>query len=136
MHIDHAPDIENFLKADSFAVVGASTNRQKYGNRVFRVLLDDGRKVVPINPHAATVAGHPAFPRLSALAEAPEAICVITQPEVTEQIVEEAIRLGIRHIWMQPGAESDRAIAACQSNGINLIHSGPCILVVVGLSGR
>lgn len=133
--MDNAPGIEDFLEAETFAVVGASTNRRKYGNRVLRVLLEDGRNVVPINPHAAVVEGRPAFKRLSVMAEAPEAICVITQPDVTEQIVEEAIRLGIKHIWMQPGAESERAIAACQSADINLIHSGPCILVVVGLIG-
>jgi len=61
-------------------------------------------------------------------------VSVITPPSVTEQIVEEAIKLGVQHIWLQPGAESPDAIEACRNAGINVIHSGPCILVVLGYS--
>ena len=48
---------------------------------------------------------------------------------VTERIVEEAAELGIEHIWIQPGAESDVAIARTEELAINVIHGGPCILV-------
>jgi uncharacterized protein len=57
---------------------------------------------------------------------------VITPPPVTEKVVEEAGRLGIRHVWMQPGAESEAAVRRARELGINVISGGPCLLVVLG----
>jgi len=50
--------------------------------------------------------------------------------------VEQAIRKGIKHVWMQPGAESDKAIADCEAAGINVIADGSCVLVVLGYRER
>ena len=57
---------------------------------------------------------------------------VITPPKVTEAVVEEAGRLGIKHLWMQPGAESDAAVSRARELGMNVISGGPCVLVVLG----
>jgi predicted CoA-binding protein len=59
-------------------------------------------------------------------------LSIITPPTVTGQVVEQAIAKGIRHIWMQPGAQSAAAIAACTAAGINVIADGSCLLVVLG----
>jgi predicted CoA-binding protein len=59
-------------------------------------------------------------------------VSVITPPEVTEQVVEEMGRLGIRHVWMQPGAESERAINRAEDLGVNVIARGAGLLVVLG----
>lgn len=124
--------IKDFLLSENFAVVGASSNREKYGNKVFRVFLQKKYSVYPVNPNATEVEGRPAFAELSQLPETPLSISIITPPSATERVVEQAISLGIRHVWMQPGAESATAIRLCEDAGINLIHSGPCILVVLG----
>jgi predicted CoA-binding protein len=58
-------------------------------------------------------------------------VSIITPPRVTERVVEEAAQLGVRHIWMQPGAESDRAVELAQQAGLNVIWGGPCILVTL-----
>jgi predicted CoA-binding protein len=63
-------------------------------------------------------------------------ISVITPPAVTERIVAEAIRKGIQNIWMQPGAESEASVAACEDAGINVIADGSCVLVVLGYRER
>ena len=55
-----------------------------------------------------------------------------TPPQVTEKVIEQAIAKGIRNVWMQPGAESERAIKACEQAGINVIADGSCVLVVMG----
>lgn len=125
--------IRDFLECQSFAVVGASMDRTKYGNRVFRMYQKHGYNVVPVNPNAKQVEGQKCFARLADIPHQPDAISVITPPAVTESIIDQAIALGIRHIWMQPGAESAAAIDSCESASVNLIHSGPCILVVVEL---
>jgi predicted CoA-binding protein len=65
-----------------------------------------------------------------------KSISIITPPAVTERVVEEAIRNGIEHVWMQPGAESERAVEACEAAGINVIADGSCVLVVLGYRER
>ena len=123
-----------FLSQARFAVVGASTDRTKYGNKVLRSYMQHGRDVVPVNPKDATVEGLAAVKSLSEIQPPPDAVSVITPPKVTEAVVEEAGRLGIRHLWMQPGAESDAAVTRARALGMNVISGGPCVLVVLGFS--
>lgn len=126
-------EIESFLESGPFAVVGASTDRSKYGNKVFRCYLQNEREPVwPVNPRASEVEGHPAFASLADLPEVPRSVSLITPPAVTERVVEEAIRLGVRHLWMQPGAESEAAIEAARAAGLGVVANGPCLLVILG----
>ena len=124
--------IDSFLAAEAFAVVGASTDRSKYGNKVLRCYQQHGRTVYPINPKAPEVEGLKAYASLSALPVKVRAISVITPPAATEQVVREAAAAGVTHIWMQPGAESDEAIQAAEDAGMSVIADGPCLLVVLG----
>jgi uncharacterized protein len=124
--------INEFLNGLSFAVLGASPRRHKYGNKVLRCYLQNGRTAYPINPSVSEVEGVEAYASLSDLPESVHAISIITPPDVTEQIVEDAIELGIQHIWMQPGAESSIAVERAEQAGINVISGGPCLLVVLG----
>ncbi len=124
--------IEAFLAGTPHAVVGASKDRSKYGNKVLRAYLQNGRRAHPINPTADTVEGLPAFADLGALPEPVHGISVITPPAVTERIVEQAVAAGIEHVWMQPGSESDTAVARAEAAGMNVIAGGPCLLVAIG----
>lgn len=126
------PAIESFLAERRFAVVGASPDRAKYGNKVLRCYLQNGRDAVPVHPKEASVEGVAAFPSLSAIPGGVGAVSVITPPAVTEKVVEEAAKLGVRHVWMQPGAESETAVRRARELGLNVIAGGPCVLVVLG----
>ena len=130
MHSD--PQIAAFLDGNHFAVVGASTDRSRYGNKVLRTYLQQNLSVTPVNPNAEIVEGIAAAPSLSAVPVPIHGISVITPPAITETVVQDAIGLGIRHIWLQPGAESAVAVQAAEAAGINVVHSGPCLLVVLG----
>lgn len=125
---------EQFLKARAFGVVGASTNREKYGNKVLRCYLQHGRKAVPVNPKEASVEGVAAVASVKDLPPEVEALSIITPPAVTEQVIEAAIAKGIRHVWMQPGAESPAAIARAEQAGLNVIGDGSCLLVILGFA--
>jgi uncharacterized protein len=124
--------IGKFLAAEAFGVAGASTNRDKFGNKVLRCLLQNGRRVVGINPRDMVIEGTPCVASVADLPAEVKSLSVITPPAITEQVVEEAIAKGIENIWMQPGAQSPKAIAACEQHGINVIADGSCILVVLG----
>lgn len=125
-------DIDAFLDGRPHAVVGASRSRDKYGNKVLRVYQQRGRPVYAVNPHAEQVEGQRAYPDLAAIPEAVHGVSIITPPAVTESIVEQAAALGIRNLWMQPGAESGHALELAEAAGINVVAAGPCILVVLG----
>jgi predicted CoA-binding protein len=124
--------IDKFLAAPAFAVFGASDDASKYGHKVYKCYLQHDRRAYPLNPKSPTVLGNPAFKGLSDLPEKVESISVITPPMVTEKIVKEAIENGVKNIWMQPGAESAAAVKEAEDAGLNVIHGGACVLVVLG----
>lgn len=124
--------IDTFLAAPAFGVAGASDDRHKYGHKVFVCYRNHKRKAYPINPNVETVLGETAFADIGSLPEKVESISIITPPPVTERIVDDAIASGVKNIWMQPGAESRKAVQKAKDAGLNVIYGGPCLLVVLG----
>lgn len=124
--------IKDFMAQGPWAVVGASPDRGKYGNKVLRCYQQHGLEVFPVNPKAPSIEGLKAYASLSDLPKPVRGISVITPPEVTEQVVEEAATAGVKRIWMQPGAESLAAVQRAEALGLEVIWGGPCILVVAG----
>lgn len=124
--------IEGFLSAGPYAVVGASTHRAKYGNKVLRCYLQHGREVYPVNPRRAEVEGLECWPDLRHLPVRVRAVSIITPPAVTEQVVLDLPECGASHVWMQPGAESEEAVRRAESLGLTVIAGGPCVLVTLG----
>lgn len=124
--------IDDFLSEGPWAVVGASTNREKYGNKVFRAYAQSGREAWPVNPRAEEIEGSRSYPDLDSLPAVPRGVSIITPPKITEEVVAEAARIGVKFVWMQPGAESDRALEIAREKGIEAIGDGSCLLVAVG----
>jgi predicted CoA-binding protein len=120
--------IADFTNRRAWAVVGVSTDRSKYGYRVYRSLREAGYYVYAVNPNAETVDGEPVYPSLEALPQRPEVVDVVVPPAVTEQIVRECDRLGLRRVWLQPGAESEDAIRYCHEHSIAVVHHA-CAMV-------
>jgi len=131
----HDP-IARFLESPAYGVVGASPRRHKYGNKVLRCYQQAGRPAIPVNPREETIEGAACVGSVLELPGAVKSISIITPPRVTERVVEEVIRSGIENVWMQPGAESDSAVAMCEAAGINVIADGSCVLVVLGYRER
>ena len=128
--------IDAFLEEGPWAVAGASNDRSKFGNKVLRSYQQDGRApVYPLNPSGGTVEGLTAYARLADVPEPVRALSVVTPPPVTERIAREALEHGVRHVWMQPGAESDEAVLLLEQGGVSVIHGGPCLLVALGFRG-
>lgn len=112
-----ADPIAECLSRPTWAIVGASRDRSKYGNAVYRDLRAAGYRVFAVNPTAGEIEGDPVWPTLSALPERPDVVDFVTPPAVTERIVDEALRLGIARLWFQPGAESPAALARARAAG-------------------
>ncbi len=128
--------IDSFLAAKTYAVAGASNRQHKYGNKVFRALLAAGREAYPLNPAQNEIEGHRAYPTIQDLPLVPEALSIITPPEVTRRVVADAVAAGVKHIWMQPGAEDASASESARQAGLNVIDDGSCILVLLAREKR
>ena len=121
--------IRDFLRKENvFAVVGVSRNPEKYGHKVYRDLKAAGYTVYPVNPHLDELLGDRCYPSLSELPGKPDVVDTVVPPAVTERIVAECKLLGIERVWMQPGSESEHAIAFCERYGIHVVHS-VCVMV-------
>ncbi|MDI6803245.1 MAG: CoA-binding protein [Bacteroidota bacterium] len=120
--------IQEFLSQKPIAVVGVSQTGKKFSNAAYKELKSKGYQVFPVNPKTETISGEKCFPNLKSLPEKVGGVVVITKPTETEKIVREAYTLGIKHIWIQQGAESDEAIHFCKEQNVNVIY-GECILM-------
>lgn len=124
--------IEQFLQAPMFGVVGASSQRDKYGNKVLRCYQQNDRPAIPVHPSETSIEGVDCVAAVAELPDGVKSISVVTPPRVTEKVVEQAAAKGIENIWMQPGAESPAAVSFCREQGLNVIADGSCVLVVLG----
>lgn len=120
--------IDEFLNSSVFAVVGVSTNREKYGYKVYQDLKKGGYTAYPVNPCCADIYGDRCYPDLGSLPEKPDVVDFVCPPGVTGEMVRLLPGLGVDKAWMQPGAESVEAISFCKGNGIKVLHD-ICVMV-------
>ena len=113
MHTPEDP-IARFLSSPAYGVVGASSRRHKYGNKVLRCYQQNGRRAIPVNPREQVIEGAGCVASVLDLPDDVKSISVITPPAVTERVVQQAISKGIENVWMQPGAESEASVEACR----------------------
>ena len=129
-----ATSIDAFLDNPSIAVVGVSRSGRGFGNSASRVLRAQGYRVYPVNWSAPVVDGVRCSARLSELPERVNAVLVVVPPRQAIEVVREAAAAGIRHVWLQQGAESPAAVRAATSLGLNVV-SGECILMFARPTG-
>jgi predicted CoA-binding protein len=112
------------------AVVGASSDRRKFGNRALRAFRQQGYTVVPINPHETEVEGVRAYASVLDVPGAIDMASFYVPPEIGVQVIDEIARKGIAEVWLNPGAESDALIARARSLQIQPIVA--CSIVSIG----
>jgi uncharacterized protein len=112
------------------AVIGASSNRNKFGNRAVRAFQQQGYTVVPINPHEADVEGLKAYASVLDVPGAIDMASFYLPPEIGLQVIDEVARKGIPEVWLNPGAESDALIA--RAKALHLQPIVACSIVAIG----
>jgi predicted CoA-binding protein len=129
--------VENFLAQKSIAVVGVSDKRETGCNLAYRKFKETGYEVSAVNPRIDSFEGDPCYPDLASVPEKPDAVFILTNPSITEEVVQQCVDLGIGHVWMhclmgtKPGAAasmtsvSQEAVKMCRENGIEVIP-GSC----------
>ncbi|KAL4207645.1 hypothetical protein CU097_001146, partial [Rhizopus azygosporus] len=122
---------QQFIKNPHFVVVGASPDRQKFGNRILRWYQANGLDVTPIHPKESMIEGLNALNSIHQVTVPQQtSISIVTPPKVTLQVLQDAKQLGFKYIWIQPGAE-DNAVKGyvAQNSDLKVILGGPCLLV-------
>jgi uncharacterized protein len=110
------------------AIVGATDNPAKYGAIIYRNLKQKGYRVVAVNPNRETVDGDPAYGTLADLPHRPDIIDMVVPPRRTLQVLEQAAVLGMRTVWVQPGAESPEVVRYLIEEGFDYLVDA-CIMV-------
>jgi predicted CoA-binding protein len=118
--------------ARTVAVVGASSDRNKFGNKALRAFRDEGHTVFAINPNEEAVEGLPAYASVLDVPVAIDMATVYVQPEVAEQLLDEFEKKQIPEIWINPGAESDRLMTEAARRKLNVIYA--CSITGIGRS--
>jgi len=120
--------INLFLQQPLIAVVGVSRNKNKFGNAVYKTLKKKGIKVIPVNPHLTHFEGDRCYSTIDTLPPEVKAVFVNTPPEKTIKIVENAVKKGIHHIWLQQGSSNAEVIRYLDGKGVNYI-ADRCIMM-------
>jgi predicted CoA-binding protein len=129
--------VQDFLAQKKIAVVGVSDKRETGCNLGYRKFKAAGYTVFAVNPRLSSFEGDPCYPDLLSIPQKPDAVFILASPKVSEQIVQQCVDLGVKHVWMhclmgtKPGAGagttsvSQDAVQICRENGIAVIP-GSC----------
>lgn len=110
------------------AVVGASSNPQKYGNIIVRNLAAKGYTVLPVNPRETEIEGLRAYASLAEVPGPIHIVDVVTPAAVTKEVLAEAERLGLPAVWLQPGSFDDEVLDLACSASFKTVYDA-CIMV-------
>lgn len=120
--------IKEFIAQKRFAVIGASNNTHKYGYKIFKYLKSRGYEVYPVNPRINTLEGTKCYATLTDIPVKIDVADFVIPPRETEKVLRDCKRLGLDRIWLQPGSESNAAIAFCHENNMKIVY-GVCIML-------
>ncbi len=103
------------------AIVGASPRPQRPSHRVANYLTRHGYHVIPVNPHANKILGKTSYPDLSSIPEPVEVVDIFRSSEDVMPIVDEAIKIGAKAVWMQEGVINEEAAAKARDAGLLVV---------------
>jgi uncharacterized protein len=115
----------------SVAVIGASHDRRKYGNKAVRAYVENDYKVFPVNPNEATIEGLKAYPNLDAISEPIDFVSLYVPPAIGLKLLPAIAAKKPKELWLNPGSESEELIEAAADLRLRAIVS--CSIVALGL---
>lgn len=121
--------IEKILEeAKTIAVVGLSARQSRAGYYVPAYLQEQGYRIIPVNPYLRQALAEPAYPDLLAVPDAVDLVLIFRQPDKVPPVVEQAIAIGAKAVWMQLGIVNETAAAQAQAAGLDVVMDA-CMLV-------
>lgn len=118
----------------TIAIIGASNDRRKFGNKAVRAYLQQGYRVIPVNPKEEAIEGLKTFASIGEVPVRPNLISVYLPPPVLLGVLPDIAAKGCDEFWLNPGTESEAVLAACERLGLNVIQA--CSIVAVGMDAE
>ncbi len=118
--------------ARTVAVIGASGDRNKYGNKALRAFRDAGETVIPVTPTEAEVEGLRAFASVLDVPGPIDMATLYVPAAVGLRVLDEIARKGIREVWLNPGADDEAVVEKGHTLGLNVVVA--CSIIGVGMS--
>jgi predicted CoA-binding protein len=115
----------------TIAIIGASNDRNKFGNKAVRVFRQQGYEVFPVNPKEETVEGLRAYKSIGDVPVRPQMVSVYLPPPVLLKVLPDIAMKGCEELWLNPGTESDEVLAAAERLKLNVIQA--CSIVGIGV---
>jgi uncharacterized protein len=112
------------------AVIGASSNRAKYGNKALRAFERQGYRVIPINPNEAEVEGHRTYASVLDVPERIDMATVYVPSDIGVRVLEDVAKKGIPELWLNPGADEPEVVARARELGLNPVVA--CSILGIG----
>jgi predicted CoA-binding protein len=117
----------------TIAIIGASSDQSKFGNKAVRAYIQRGYQVFPIHPRIQSIEGLVAFPSiLEVPVEKFDRVSLYLPPDIGLQVIEQIARKSAREVWLNPGAESSALIARGKELGLNIVVG--CSIVDIGVN--
>lgn len=126
--------VDAFLAQPSFALVGVSRSGEKFGNVILRTLTAKGMRIYPLHPVLDTVDGVTCYRHFDDMPQPVGGVIVCVAPAEAVSVVRDAAEAGIRHVWLQQGAESPYVANLCIELGVDAVI-GECILMFANPTG-
>ncbi|MDP2303873.1 MAG: CoA-binding protein [Ignavibacteria bacterium] len=120
--------VADFIKSKRIAIVGYSSNKNKFGNAVYRELKSRGYEVYPVNKNKIEADGEKCFPDLLPLKDKIDAVFISTKSSSVKDVLKQASDLSIKNIWLQQGAETKEILEEAKKMDIEMV-TGKCILM-------
>jgi hypothetical protein len=111
------------------ALIGASNDPSKFGNRIYRNLRTKGYNIIPINPKENKIEGDKAYASIEMMDKLPDIVNFVVPPQIAIKVAQKAIDLGITHLWFQPGSESNELEELLRENHDIKYLINSCIMV-------
>ena len=108
-------------KSKTIAVVGLSPREERDSHRVAKYLQSQGYRVIPVNPNADEILGERSYPDLTSVPDPIDVVDVFRRSEAVPEIVEEAIQVGARTVWMQEGVIHEEAAGRAREAGLQVV---------------
>ena len=127
-HVDSDSITEILRESKIIAVVGLSSNPMRPSHGVAEYLQRAGYRIIPVNPNETEVLGERSYARLEDVPEKIDIVNMFRRAEEVPPVVESAIRVGAKVVWMQSGIENEEAAGKARAAGLTVIEDA-CILV-------
>lgn len=121
---------EKFLNLKNWAVAGVTEDKNKYGYKIFRILLDHDYNVFGINPKYDEIDGEKLYPNLKEIDEKIDVLNLIVSPKISNIYLKSAKELGIEKIWFQPGSFDDETLELTKELGFEFIDDD-CVYAIL-----